>query len=597
VPEGDLWCNGNWAICEKIIIIPFLKALKILFLSSVLFLCLKSMAVYASPYPDSGSIYREFKDSSFQQFERPKKAEPVPQHEAEVADDGIRFLVTGFLIHGNTQLTRDEIHAVLQAYTNKQLSNKQLHAAADALMNEYRRAGLFSAKVTIPPQGVTDGVVTFQVLEGRLDDEGVILENSGESVSNDVLEAIIQDNFEAGQLLRTADVERSILLINDLPGLSSRSVLYPGTEVGSAKLHIKTTDEAFINGSIDVDNFGNYYTGENRLGATLHFNSPANRGDLLTTRLVTSGADSNYAYLRYDIPVSGNGLRAGISTDYLDYNLKHEFKQLGSAGNAFEFRGFVNQPAIRSRHTNLYWGADYVYLKLDDHDDAGSLADRTINSAVLKLSGDHDDDMFAAGTTYYSVDLTLGNLDIKGNQSYIDFDSANTETAGGFGKLNFSVARLQHLGGNLSTYLSLIGQLANKNLDSSQKFFIGGPFSVPGYPTGEASGDDGALVHMDLRHDFYGLPWQGVLQASLFYTYGTATLYKDDFAANTISPNTVSLQSIGVGVDQSWQQGIVLRAMLGWQIGDNDGANPVTGTDSDQSDKNYRGWIQGIYYF
>ena len=163
--------------------------------------------------------------------------------------------------------------------------------------------------------------------------------------------------------------------------------------------------------------------------------------------------------------------------------------------------------------------------------------------------------------------------------------------------MNFSVARLQHLSGNLSTYISLIGQLANKNLDRSQKFFIGGPFSVPGYPTGEASGDDGALVHLDLRQDFFGLPWQGVLQASLFYTYGAATLYKDDFAANTISPNTVSLQSIGVGVDQTWQQGVVLRAMLGWQIGDNDGANPVTGTDSDQSDKNYRGWIQGIYYF
>jgi len=560
--------------------------------------CLSSMVVNASPYPDSGSIYREFKDNSFRNFERPKKLEPAAQPAAEIADNGTRFLVTGFLIHGNTQLTRDEIHAVLQPYTNIEISNQQLHDAAADLMNVYRRAGLFSAKVIIPPQGVTDGVVNLQVLEGRLDDEGVILENSGESVSNDVLEAIIQDNFKSGQLLRTADVERSILLINDLPGLSSHSVLYPGTEVGSAKLHIKTTDEAFINGTIDIDNFGNYYTGENRLGLTLHFNNPANRGDLLTARLVTSGADSNYAYLRYDIPVSGNGLRVGVSTDYLDYTLKHEFAQFGSAGNAFEFRGFVNQPVIRSRHSNLYWGADYVYLNLDDHDNAGSLADRTINSAVLKLSGDHDDDMFAAGTSYYSINLTLGNLDINGNQAYINFDSANTKTDGGFTKLNYSVARLQHLSGNLSTYLSLVGQVANKNLDSSQKFFIGGPFSVPGYPTGEASGDDGALVHLDLRQDFYGLPWQGVLQASLFYTYGTATLYKDEFTGLPAGfSNTVSLQSIGIGVDQTWQQGIVLRAMLGWQVGDNDGANPVTGVASDQSDKNYRGWIQGIHYF
>ncbi len=593
-----MWCDGNWTIREEAIITTFNKVLKFIFLTTILSHSLLNATAYSSPYPDSGSIYREFKDGSLRKFDRTKKeAEPTPKP-SPATDDGISFLVTGFLVHGNTQLSQDEIHAVLNGFTNKQLTNQQLHFAADALMNEYRRAGLFSAKVTIPPQDISDGVVALQVLEGYLDGEGVILENSGERVNNDVLESIIQDNFESGQLLRTVDVERCILLINDLPGLSSRSVLYPGSEIGSARLHIKTTDEASISGSIDFDNFGSYYTGENRLGVTININSPTRNGDQLTARLVTSGADSNYVYLRYDIPVSGNGLRAGISTDYLDYTLKHEFKQFGSAGDIFEFRGFLSQPFIRSRHTNFYWGADYVYLKLDDHDNTSSLADRTINSAVLKFSGDHDDDMFAAGTTYYSVDLTLGNLDISGNQAYIDFDTANTETAGSFSKLNFSVARLQHLTGDLSTYLSLIGQVASNNLDSSQKFFIGGPFSVPGYPTGEASGDDGALVHLDLRHDFYGLPWQGVLQASLFYTYGTATLYKDEFTGLPANfSNTVSLQSVGIGVDQTWQQGIVLRAMLGWQVGDNDGADPVTGDASDKSDKNYRGWIQGIYYF
>jgi len=40
-----------------------------------------------------------------------------------------------------------------------------------------------------------------------------------------------------------------------------------------------------------------------------------------------------------------------------------------------------------------------------------------------------------------------------------------------------------------------------------------------------------------------------------------------------------------------------LRGMLGWQIGENDSRDPVTGNDIDQSDKDYRGWLQGIYYF
>ena len=89
-----------------------------------------------------------------------------------------------------------------------------------------------------------------------------------------------------------------------------------------------------------------------------------------------------------------------------------------------------------------------------------------------------------------------------------------------------------------------------------------------------------------------------MLQASLFYTYGTATLYKDEFSGIPADvSDTTTLQSIGIGVDQAWKEGIVLRAMLGWQVGDNNNADSVTGTDSDQSDKNYRGWIQGIYNF
>ena len=317
--------------------------------------------------------------------------------------------------------------------------------------------------------------------------------------------------------------------------------------------------------------------------------------------MVTSGEDSNYGFLRYSIPALGNGTRVGFSTDYLDYNLGKEFSVLGSEGNAFEFRGFINHPYVRSRHTNLNLGIDLAHLKLEDYDNIGDLAKRTINSGILRISGDHDDDMFAAGTTYYSIDLTLGNLDIEGNQAYIDFDNQNTKTEGGFSKVYMALSRLQHLGGKLSTFISLSGQLASKNLDSSQKFYLGGPFSVPGYPTGQVSGDDGALLHLDLRRDFYTQPWGGIFQASIFYAYGWARLFKDPWpgweGANPIITSDVTLQSIGVGFNQNWLQGIVLRGMLGWQVGEDNTSDPVTGNAIDQSDEDYRGWLQGIYYF
>jgi hemolysin activation/secretion protein len=486
-------------------------------------------------------------------------------------------------------------------YTEKLLSTQGLHQATDALTAAYHDAGVFAAKVFIPPQTINDGIVMLYVYEGILDKDGIVLKNSGERVRNSVIEPIINRNLQVGEVILTADIERSILLLEDMPGIHSDVTLYPGEEVGTAKLKYEIRDEKLVTGNIDFDNFGGYYTGKNRLGGTVYVNSPTTSGDQLTLRLVTSGQDSNYGFLRYSIPVLDNGTRVGFSTDYLDYNLGKEYAALGSEGNAFEFRGFINHPHVRSRHTNLNWGIDLVHLRLDDHDDFGDLAKRTINSGILRISGDHDDDIFAAGTTYYSVDLTFGNLDIEGNQAYIDFDQQNTKTEGGFSRLYAAVSRLQYLGGKFSTFISFSGQLASKNLDSSQKFYLGGPFSLPGYPTGQVSGDDGALLHLDLRRDFYTQPWGGLFQASIFYAYGWTRLFKDTWpgweGVNPIITNEVTLQSIGVGFNQNWTQGIVLRGMVGWQVGEDNTSDPVTGNAIDQSDEDYRGWLQGIYYF
>lgn len=557
--------------------------------------------LHASPYPDSGSIYREFKDNSFERMAPAKVPAPVAQPKKEAVDSGPAIHVSTYALHGNTQLSEETINAVLQPYTEQQLSSQGLHRVVDELTAKYHDAGIFAAKVFLPPQTIKDGIVTLYVYEGILEKDGVVLKNSGKRVRDSVIQPILDNNLKPGEVIHTTDVERSILLLEDMPGIHTDVTLYPGEQAGTAVLRYQINDEKLVSGNIDFDNFGSYYTGLYRLGGTVYVNSPTASGDQLTLRLVTSGKDSNYGYLRYSIPVSGNGTRIGFSTDYLDYTLGKQYEALGAEGDVFEFKGFINYPYLRSRHSNLNLGADLVYLKLDDHDDFGDLAKRTINSGVLRLSGDHDDDLFAAGSTYYSVDITFGNLDIEGNQAYINFDDQGPATAGSFSKLNFAVSRLQHLGGKVSTFISLSGQLASKNLDSSQKFYLGGPYSMPGYPTGQASGDDAALLHLDLRRDFYAQPWGGVFQASIFYAYGQTDIFKETWtgwqAANPIVTNDITLQSAGLGFNQNWASGIVLRGMVGWQIGENDTRDPVTGEAVDQSDEDYRAWLQGIYYF
>ncbi|MCK5666924.1 MAG: ShlB/FhaC/HecB family hemolysin secretion/activation protein, partial [Thiotrichaceae bacterium] len=204
-------------------------------------------------------------------------------------------------------------------------------------------------------------------------------------MSDDVLLSILQKNLKPGEIIRTNDIEKSILLIEDMPGIYSKVTLFPGVETGTANFHIETVDESLDSGNIDIDNFGGYYTGEYRLGGTVYLNSPTQHGDQITLRAVTSGSDSNYAYFRYTFPVSGNGTQMGLSADYLDYDLGKEYRELGSEGNAFEMRAFISQSYLRTRHNNFNWGIDIIQLKLDDHDENGELAKRTINSGVFRI--------------------------------------------------------------------------------------------------------------------------------------------------------------------------------------------------------------------
>ena len=131
------------------------------------------------------------------------------------------------------------------------------------------------------------------------------------------------------------------------------------------------------------------------------------------------------------------------------------------------------------------------------------------------------------------------------------YDAATARTAGHFGKWNLNLTRLQHIDDRLSLYLSYSRQWATKNLDSSEKFSLGGPYGVRAYPVGEASGDDG---------------WSG-------YT----------------GPQSRSLYGAGVGVNWSNQANWVAHLHYAWKIGREEATS--------DTDRSGRFWFQLYKFF
>jgi hemolysin activation/secretion protein len=105
---------------------------------------------------------------------------------------------------------------------------------------------------------------------------------------------------------------------------------------------------------------------------------------------------------------------------------------------------------------------------------------------------------------------------------------------------------------------TLSGQWANKNLDSSEKFSLGGANGVRAYPQGEGIGDEGYLASLELRHDF-----TNTLQATVFYDTGSVTINRNPFGA---AATDRTLSGVGVGVNAALA-GLYIRASLAWPIG------------------------------
>lgn len=525
---------------------------------------------------------------------------PTPSAEARAASDA-RLMVSGFDVHGVTRLDADELARVLTPFTGRELGTAEIHAAADALMARYRALGYFAAKVFVPPHAIAEGVVRLDVFEGFLAEDGVELEVRGDRVRSDVVAGVLSANLPADRPMHRADFERALLLAEDLPGATIHSILYPGAEVGTARLRVRLDDEPAWAGNVDLDNFGNVHTGRIRLGTTLYANSPTGAGDQLAGRAVASGSDTVFGYLDYLRPISAHGTRIGANVAHFRYQLDTIAGLDQGEGEATEWQAYLVHPVVRARHLNVNLRVTAGRLNIDDRSVGDLDADRTIDVLTLGVGGDVDHDRWANGLTLFEASLSAGRVGIDGDTDYKAFDRSSARTEGGFMRANLMLSRLQHLAGPLSLYARLTGQWAGKNLDSAQKFYLGGPENNVGYPVGEASGDEGLAAHLELRHQLESPPWGGRLQSSLFLQQGWIRLHHAPWpgweGSNGLIENEFSQESFGVGLTQTWPGQWVVRGLIGWQLGDNPMRSPIDDQASDGSDADHRGWIQVIHYF
>jgi hemolysin activation/secretion protein len=434
--------------------------------------------------------------------------------------------------------------------------------------------------------------VRIAVLEGRYD--RVTAGGSDRLAASAVDKTLVDHGVAAGQPVEQAALERSLILLEQKAGAPASALLQPGATIGTTHLQVDTPSGPLLTGSLGADNYGNRYTGQGRGTASLALNSPLGLGDRGNLWLAYStGATAVFG--SYQVPVGQDGLMVGAAASYYRYELCCEFAPLDRAGDAAVAGIQARYPLLLSQRAVMYAGLSFERKRLTDTWTGGDLDDKRLNVTVFSLDGIA---AAAAGQVRYRLGATAGDLQIKGPADYVRANAATVDTAGIYGKLWGQVEFSHPLTGWSFLNLRLSGQSASRNLDSSEKFILGGFNGVRAYPEGEAAGDNAWLARLDWVVPITAAALPGRAAVRAFADSGAIWLV-DNLRGGLASPgiqNHYSLSGAGLGFNWALPRGIALTAYVATAIGNNPGAS-TSGNNADGKSNDTRGWVGAEWAF
>lgn len=553
---------------------------------SVLTLC--ALVASATPQilnaqvrPDAGQTLQSVRPPPDPPASNNATALPTQDEKASPsAPSTLRIPVRSWRFTGAEAFPVTELHPLVEDRIGQDLTLDELHAVVTRITTYYRQRGYLLARAYLPAQDIRDGEVTIAVLEGRF--ASIKVDNTS-NVSAAMISEHVAHIDTAGPV-QGEDLERSLLLLNDLPGVEVRSTLRPGASVGTSDLNLHVRGTRGFDGSVDADNYGNRYTGELRAGGTLNVNTPFHRGDVFSLRVSTAGSGMTYGRAAWQTPLGGSGLQAGVAWSDLRYELGEDFESLNADGEAQVGTLWAAYPIVRSQARNLTLRLSYDDKRLIDRIEAtSSHARKSLDVLTLGLVADVTDMLGGGGITTYQLDLIGGRLNLDPQSAALDQSIGGYDTEGSYGKLALNVSRLQRLNSQWLLYAALTGQVSSKNLDTSEKQSLGGVYGVRAYPQGEAAGDSAAFLNLELRWQLPGLP---DMQALAFVDVGTAWLNHSALVSDKNNRRSVSGE--GVGAQWIWPERFAIKGYVAWRSG------PEATSDTDRQP---RFWVQFAQYF
>lgn len=537
--------------------------------------------------PDAGRLLQQ-QNETRRHLPPPERSAPLPEPAVAVPVAGTtRVTVRRFVFEGNTRLDSTRLQLEVQDAVDRTLSLQELRALAARIVRLHAREG-WVVRCELPAQDLTEGTLRLQVIEARFG--GVRMEGEARHASDaDRARRLVVAQQPVGEALYLPALERGLMLAADLPGLGASGSLQPGEREGETLLALQLRPAPALSGDVGADNAGARSTGTTQVNTTLQSHGGLGFGERLNATLNHSQG-SDFANLGASLPVGDDGWRAGVQASSLRYRLVgDEFSALGARGSSRTWGLTASYPVLRARDRNLQLRLLAERRRFDNRREGLTVSRYQSLRHSIALDGGRFD-AEGGGVTTLNVALDTGRLDLSGSPTAAD-DANTARTAGRFTKLRYGLGRQQPLATGWWASAQVVGQWADRNLDSSEKFYLGGAYGVRAYPSSEAGGSRGVVATLELRTT---VAERG--QLGLFYDWGQTQAFAATGFTGAPARNTTVLR--GVGLSGSWRGPgqALLQASAARRVGSNPNAS-ATGQDQDGSRHRTRLWLQATLPF
>lgn len=491
----------------------------------------------------------------------------------------------GIVIGNIGDLPRAGLEQAMQPFLGRPVTRKLIGEIQAAVSKVYRAAGYPFVSVTLPPQEITGGVLTLQVVEFRIG--GVKVQGGDPALAGQV-------RAVPGQRISAEALDEDLTWLNRTPYRSVSGVFSPGADVGLSTLTLDVTQEkpwqvfgGWSNTGTHATSLDRYFIGFGALlpglkdsyvsyQATGSWNFWSNPGS------VGTGPEQPLYYSQAGRVVLGLGDRQSLEI-VPSYVATRQAGTIPAFSYTYEtlevpvyYRTAISNLLPGTYLGDLVLGATGKNVNRSSYFTGEGIggAQAGLFELVVGWSISKPDEY---GLT--SLDLKLfanpgGVVGGNDSQSWIAY-SGGRVTDVNYVYAAADITRVTRLPAGFSWVSAFSGIAAGQALPDTEQISLGGMYATRGYTLDDGNADTGFFWRNELRTPTFpllsslGLPnVTDVVSPFAFLDVGWGHSYGYQGVLGPVSSQNVSMAGIGVGVDYSMARNVTASFVAGVALTD-----------------------------